>query len=274
MPWISAGTRYNCISYRRSPLSKNPRTSDLSPYCTRGINFLQQCWPRAFKATQWAYLQSRSTGDALLAVCAHMHQVRSLLAAHSSTLPSRFQGVKQPKMLGGISISLDVKKAFDSLRHDFLTEAMQEAMFDECEIRAVLFLHSQACLQVGKSEHASRVYLGTGVRQGCSLSPLLWALATGKFFRLYQQALRQQQLPLGSTSLFADDVFGSWMYRTPSDFKLRISNYRLAVPNSPSKLCPHTNTLGPWYRIRASNCLTSSIAFELRGEVSGVYITS
>ena len=42
--------RYNCISYRRSPLLKNPRTSDLSPYCTRGINFLQQCWPPAFKA--------------------------------------------------------------------------------------------------------------------------------------------------------------------------------------------------------------------------------
>ena len=99
---------------------------------------------------------------------------------------------------------------------------MQEAMFDECEIRTVLFLHSQACLQVGKSEHASRVYLGTGVRQGCSLSPLLWALATGKFFRLYQQALRQQPLPLGSTSLFADDVFGSWIYRTPSDFKQAI----------------------------------------------------
>ena len=60
---------------------------------------------------QWAYLQSRSTGDALLAVCAHMNQVRSLLAAHSNTLPSRFQGAAQPKMLRGISISLDVKKS-------------------------------------------------------------------------------------------------------------------------------------------------------------------
>ena len=168
---------------------------------------------------QWAYLQSRSTGDALLAVCAHLNQVRSLLSDHSSSLPCRFQGKQQPKMLGSISISLDIKKAFDSLSHAFLQDAMREAMFDDCEIQTVLFLHCQACLKVGKPEHNSKVFLGTGVRQGCSLSPLLWALATGRFFRLYQQALTQQQLPLGSTTLFADDVFGSWIYRTPAAFK-------------------------------------------------------
>ena len=168
---------------------------------------------------QWAYLQSRSTGDALLAVCAHLNQVRSLLSDHSSSLPCRFQGKQQPKMLGSISISLDIKKAFDSLSHAFLQDAMREAMFDDCEIQTVLFLHCQACLKVGKPEHNSKVFLGTGVRQGCSLSPLLWALATGRFFRLYQQALTQQQLPLGSTALFADDVFGSWIYRTPAAFK-------------------------------------------------------
>ena len=92
---------------------------------------------------QWAYLQSRSTGDALLAVCAHMHQVRSLLAAHSSTLPSRFQGVKQPNMLGGISISLDVKKAFDSLRHDFLT-ASQKQCRKQC-LMSVRSVRSYSC---------------------------------------------------------------------------------------------------------------------------------
>ena len=119
-------------------------------------------------------------------------------------------------MHGGISISLDVKKAFDSLKHDFLEEAMREAQFNEDEIQTILFLHSQACLYVGKPEHDSKVYLGTGVHQGCSLSPLLWALATGKFYRLYQQALTAQHLPLGSATLFADDVFGSWAFLLPN----------------------------------------------------------
>eukprot|EP00439_Symbiodinium_sp_Y106_P015496 s7930_g2.t1 len=94
---------------------------------------------------QWAYLPSRSTGDALKAVCAHMNQVRTLLATHSTSLPNRFQGAPQPKMHGGISISLDVMKAFDSLKHDFL-EAMREAQFNEDEIQTIRFLHSQACL--------------------------------------------------------------------------------------------------------------------------------
>ena len=51
---------------------------------------------------QWAYL--RSTGDALMAVCAHMHQVRTLISSHSRSLPDKFHGATQPKMLGGISI--------------------------------------------------------------------------------------------------------------------------------------------------------------------------
>ena len=83
---------------------------------------------------QWAYLPSRSTHDALLSVCAHLNQVRDLIQAHSSTLPQRFLGTKRPRMLGGVSISLDVKKAFDSLSHSFLRESMLDADFTQPEI--------------------------------------------------------------------------------------------------------------------------------------------
>ena len=168
---------------------------------------------------QWAYLPGRSTHDALLSVCAHMSQVRGLIQAHGSTLPQRFLGTKRPRMLGGVSISLDVKKAFDSLSHSFLQESMMDAEFTQPEIDLILHLHSQACLQIGQPGQTSDVYLGTGVRQGCSLSPLLWTLSTGRFYRLYREALLQQNLPEGLTNIFADDVFGSWLFQTPGEFK-------------------------------------------------------
>ena len=178
---------------------------------------------------QWAYLQGRSTHDALLSVCSHMHQVRELLQANASTLPQRFRGFQQPRMLGGISISLDVKKAFDSLDHAFLQDSMTDAGFTQPEIDLILHLHSQACLQVGSANSASNVYLGTGVRQGCSLSPLLWALATGRFYRLYLEALKQQHLSEGITNMFADDVFGSWLFRTPAAFKAALRSIGILV---------------------------------------------
>ena len=178
---------------------------------------------------QWAYLPCRSTHDALLSVCAHMNQVRELIQAHGSTLPQRFLGTKRPRMLGGVSISLDVKKAFDSLSHSFLRESMLDAAFTPQEIDLILHLHSQACLQVGQPGQTSDVYLGTGVRQGCSLSPLLWALSTGRFYRLYQEALQQQNLSEGLTNIFADDVFGSWLFRTPQEFKAALRSIGVLV---------------------------------------------
>ena len=66
---------------------------------------------------------------------------------------------------------------------------MREAAFEECEIQTILFLHNQACLRVGKPEAASNVFLGTGIRQGCSLS------ATGRFYSMYKRSLIQQHRP-------------------------------------------------------------------------------
>ncbi|CAE7269405.1 secG [Symbiodinium sp. CCMP2592] len=129
------------------------------------------------------------------------------LAANACNLPQRFRGAVPHKMMGGISISLDVKKAFDSLSHEFLEAAMREADFDECEIALVLHLHTHAQLQVGTGAEAASVPLGTGVRQGCSLSPILWALATGRVYRLYTAALKEHSLPEGLTNMFADDFF-------------------------------------------------------------------
>ncbi|CAE7240529.1 secG, partial [Symbiodinium sp. CCMP2456] len=81
------------------------------------------------------------------------------------------------------------------------------------EINLVMHLHNRARLQVGKPAEAADVFLGTGVRQGCSLSPLLWALITGRVYRMFQAELRSQSLSEGLINIFADDFFGSWLVK-------------------------------------------------------------
>ncbi|CAE7299087.1 unnamed protein product, partial [Symbiodinium sp. CCMP2592] len=129
-------------------------------------------------APQWAYLPGRSTAQALESVCSHLHSVRDMLSKHSCSLLQRFQGHQPPKLLGGLSLSLDIRKAFDSLSHSYLEAAMREAQFEEAEIALILHLHSQACMQIGSHTH------------------------------------KAQGLSEGLTNIFADDFFSSWMFKS------------------------------------------------------------
>ncbi|CAE7817040.1 secG [Symbiodinium necroappetens] len=193
-------------------------------------------------------LEASSEAEWHKAGAAQGGKVRSLIQAHASTLPQRFRGTKRPRMLGGISISLDVKKAFDSLSHSFLEESKVDAEFTQPEVDLILHLHSQACLQIGQPGQTSDVYLGTGVRQGCSLSSLLWALSTGRFYKLYLASLQQQNLSEGLTNMFADDVFGSWLFRAPGEFKAALSaigqnRYSIGGDRTRNCDCYHTMDL-------------------------------
>ena len=171
------------------------------------------------RVPQWAYLPGRSTADSIEAVCAHLHQVRELVAANSTSILQRFRGSEPVRLVGGISISLDVHKAYDSLPHPFLRESMQAASFTQDEIDLVMHLHSQADMQFGLSPHIAHAYLSSGIRQGCSLSPLLWSLSTGHIYHKYMQLLQADRLTAQTASLYADDAFSSWIFRIAEDFR-------------------------------------------------------
>eukprot|EP00439_Symbiodinium_sp_Y106_P034647 s43_g4.t1 len=180
-------------------------------------------------AGQQSSPQSRSTADALESICAHLQAVRSLVQSKSTALLQRYRGSQPTKLAGGISISLDIHKAFDSLSHSFLAETMQQALFDPGEIDLILHLHEQADMQFGASSHISHVYLASGIRQGCSLSPLLWSLATGLIFKRYTTALQSAHLRSDTASLYADDAFASWVFRDSDSFRHAIRAMGLLI---------------------------------------------
>ena len=112
-------------------------------------------------------------------------------------------------------INLDQSKAFDRVDHQYLATVLQAAGFkpDFCKWISLLYRAPSAVVQVN-GKLSSVFALSRSVRQGCPLSPLLYALALEPLLRRLKDetsspALRGIGVPGGArarVSAYADDV--------------------------------------------------------------------
>ena len=171
------------------------------------------------RSPQFAYITHRSTDDAIGRVCSHLAEARK---AASEALPNahrRKAGDTPRAIAGGLSLSLDVDKAFDSLPRDQLVMAMQEAALTSEEIALAVHIHEAARLHFQISDQETDLPLQQGVRQGCGLSPLLWSLATSRLCQVYHRTTQARREPAGELTLFADDIWTSWMVHSQEQLR-------------------------------------------------------
>ena len=115
------------------------------------------------RSPQFAYITHRSTDDAIGRVCSHLAEARK---AASEALPNahcRKAGDTPRAIAGGLSLSLDVDKAFDSLPRDQLVMAMQEAALTSEEIALAVHIHEAARLHFQISDQETDLPLQQGV---------------------------------------------------------------------------------------------------------------
>ena len=167
------------------------------------------------RSPQFAYITHRSTDDATGRVCSHLAEARK---AASDALPNahrRKAGDTPRAIAGGLSLSLDVDKAFDSLPRDQLVMAMQDAALTSDEIALAVHIHEEARLHFQISDQETDL----GVRQGCGLSPLLWSLATSRLCQVYLSTTQARREPAGEPTLYADDIWTSWIVRSQEQLR-------------------------------------------------------
>ena len=109
-------------------------------------------------------------------------------------------------------ISLDQEKAFDRVNYKFLFQTLSAYNFGPSLIRWIKTLYNNVCSSVIVNNHISDpITLERGVRQGCSLSPLLYILVLEPFAIKIREDEQISGVKLPGTSktskisLYADD---------------------------------------------------------------------
>ena len=123
---------------------------------------------------QYAYLPHQGTHEAISRAAEHCQKVRALLhrmrrpQSLAPTLPS-------PSLYGGLTISIDLKRAFDSLPRPELFDDLRQLGVDEARVTLLQEWHVGTRYWLEHKGHQDHVNVALGVRQGCRAAPFLWA---------------------------------------------------------------------------------------------------
>ena len=174
---------------------------------------------------QYAYIPGRSIDEAVLRACRNCDVIRDTLRRSAVTVHSQRQGTARPKCTGGAVLSLDLSRAFDALPRAVLAQSLRNAGVPASLCNAVLDVHEQCQYSIQHQRHAGTFSMEKGVRQGCVLSPLLFAAFTGHFFQLLQ-ARTSEAWAAKWVTLFADDTLLQWQITEESDLQFLCRSVR------------------------------------------------
>ncbi|CAE7466615.1 unnamed protein product [Symbiodinium sp. CCMP2592] len=162
-------------------------------------------WP------QYAYTTGRSIDHAIIRALHHCSQVQQILASQRLTLRERrHTGRKPTSCQGGVTLSIDTSKAFDTVNRQVLEQELRAARVPEPELAVILNLHHCIGYWPAGQDPTTRVASERGVRQGCPLAPSLWTLITIALFRALAGVTSVTWLQ-EDTTMFADDLLLQWI---------------------------------------------------------------
>ena len=180
--------------------------------CDRLKPLVQQA---AQNLPQFAYLPKRQTADALDRAMAHICAIRSKRKASGTTIWTRHEGHLTQRCQGGITMSLDLEKAFDSISWEVMRVCLIEFGVPQDLMTLIMHLHAHAryCFSIDGQE--AEVSPGQGIRQGCGMAPAIWTIVSLSLIKVMQK-----HAPTAHITVFADDILIQWMFDDVAAFNL------------------------------------------------------
>ena len=167
---------------------------------------------------QYAYCPQRAIDEAISRVAKHCRAVRDRVQRSTCTVHDRRAGCTPSQCVGGIMLGVDLSRAFDCVPRHALQTSLQRAGAEPELQQAVLVLHEQCRYRVTHKGYSAEFDMERGVRQGCTLSPYLFALFT---CHLYDEIAQRTNTAWAQAALtlFADDTHLAWDIHSTEDLR-------------------------------------------------------
>ena len=125
---------------------------------------------------QFAYQQGRSQFSALRRVYQHCAAVRTQLQHHTRNLHQRFAGAKPVPLYGALMITVDLAQAFDRMPRTKLYQGLCRLGLPQDLTHVLMAWHSTIHYSIHHHQETRTFHASQGIRQGCSVAPLLWLI--------------------------------------------------------------------------------------------------
>ena len=173
---------------------------------------------------QFAYMANRSTDQALLRVLLHCTEGRricepqayDLRQARFSCSQSRSESASKKARGGAVQLSLDLTQAFDRLEWGLISDALIAASVPVELYSLIILWHRSLYYHLKVVDATAAVPVQRGVRQGCRIAPMLWAISTVLI-------MRRADASIGSSwsrdhlTAYADDFHAGEIIRRSED---------------------------------------------------------
>ena len=167
----------------------------------------------ADRIPQHAYLAGRSAEGALLNVFSRCRQIRELTQQAGNSVFARRAGRRSAPYAGGIMLSLDMTTAFDTVPRVLIRDSLLAAGICDADVSIIMAWMSGATYHLTHAHVDLHILTQRGVRQGCKLSPLIWACYT-----CYITTKLAHIIDIADLQIFADDFLWSRIFSTRQQF--------------------------------------------------------
>ena len=165
---------------------------------------------------QFAYIAGRSTEGAIARIIEHCTAVRDDLGQCKRNVYSKRAKHTVASAAGGVQLLVDMSTAFDRVPRHALRKALVRIGASREIVDVVETLHDQCDYHIRHAGFYGTVNMKRGVRQGCTLAPVLFAifscyLAEQIGVKTNYNWMKQH------LALYADDTHASSMIKTKED---------------------------------------------------------
>ena len=165
---------------------------------------------------QYAYIPGKPIGQAIARVASHCSRIRSRLREGMETVHTRRQKMPKGQSRGGAQLSIDLSRAFDLLPRDVMQKALLHCGASSNLTDLILFLRCKSGYRISCGKQTACVEMKRGVRQGCTLAPVLFSAFTAHYLHLLEARASKQWVSSNAT-LFADDSHLAWERESVND---------------------------------------------------------